>query len=227
MATVTRTTTWSDNQILSASALNGEFNNLLNALALVDADVSAGAAIAVSKISGTAVNLASSQTLTNKTLSTGTVIGAATVNALTMALGSDAQGDIYYNAGSGVLTRLGPGTSGQFLQTQGANANPIWASVAAALQLIDTSQTFKVQWGTKTITFANNNQQTVVLTFGTAFGTSCVGVLASLQTTSTNQISKYIVQPYSVGRTGCNFEATYTPGNTTDTVTLFWVAIGY
>lgn len=51
MATVTRTTTWSDNQVLTASALNGEFNNLLNALAIVNADISASAAIASSKLS--------------------------------------------------------------------------------------------------------------------------------------------------------------------------------
>lgn len=51
MATVTRTTIWSDNQVLTAAALNGEFNNLLNGLNLVNADISASAAIASSKIS--------------------------------------------------------------------------------------------------------------------------------------------------------------------------------
>lgn len=50
MANVTRTTTWSDNQVLTASALNGEFNNLLNSLALVNADISASAAIVYSKL---------------------------------------------------------------------------------------------------------------------------------------------------------------------------------
>ena len=88
MATVTRTVTWSDNQVLTASALNGEFNNLLNALALVNADISASAAIAysklaltgaitdadlagsisASKITNTAVTLSDTQTITNKTL---------------------------------------------------------------------------------------------------------------------------------------------------------------
>jgi hypothetical protein len=50
MATVTRTTTWSDNQVLTASALNAEFDNLLDAVAIVNADVSASAAIAYSKL---------------------------------------------------------------------------------------------------------------------------------------------------------------------------------
>lgn len=70
---------------------------------------------------GDFATLAGSETLTNKTL-TSPVIN----------VGSDAQGDIYYRNGSGVFTRLGPGTSGQFLKTQGAAANPIWDSPAGA-----------------------------------------------------------------------------------------------
>jgi hypothetical protein len=38
------------------------------------------------------------------------------------------QGDILYRDGSG-LARLGAGTSGQFLKTQGASANPTWGDV--------------------------------------------------------------------------------------------------
>lgn len=41
-----------------------------------------------------------------------------------------AQGDILYYNGS-ALVNLGPGTSGQFLKTQGAGANPVWAAVAS------------------------------------------------------------------------------------------------
>lgn len=79
MATVTRTTTWSSGDTLTAAALNGEFNNLLNALALGDSDISGG--IAVSKISGTAVSLAGTQTLTNKTIdaASNTLTGVVTL----------------------------------------------------------------------------------------------------------------------------------------------------
>lgn len=70
MAVVTRTTTWSDGQVLTASALNGEFNNLLNAPAIVNADIASNAAIAISKIatgiSGSIVGTSDTQTLTNK-----------------------------------------------------------------------------------------------------------------------------------------------------------------
>lgn len=53
MATLSRITTWSDNQVLSASALNGEFNNILNDYngGITNANISASAAIVYSKLS--------------------------------------------------------------------------------------------------------------------------------------------------------------------------------
>lgn len=69
MAAVTRTTTWSSGDTLTASALNGEFNNLLNALAIVNADVSGSAGIVFSKLdSATVAGVSATQTFTNKTL---------------------------------------------------------------------------------------------------------------------------------------------------------------
>ncbi len=44
-------------------------------------------------------------------------------------VGSAAQGDVLYR-GAATWTRLGAGTSGQFLQTQGAGANPVWATAS-------------------------------------------------------------------------------------------------
>ena len=38
------------------------------------------------------------------------------------------QGDILYSNGSNTLAKLGAGTSGQFLKTQGSGANPVWAT---------------------------------------------------------------------------------------------------
>src|SRR5210317_1140037 len=57
----------------------------------------------------------------------------------TMAEGGDVattlttQGDILYRDASG-LQRLGAGTSGDFLKTQGTGANPVWASAGGGLQ---------------------------------------------------------------------------------------------
>ena len=47
------------------------------------------------------------------------------------------QGDILYRDASG-LARLGAGTSGQFLKTQGTGANPLWADAGGGLQSIQS-----------------------------------------------------------------------------------------
>lgn len=45
----------------------------------------------------------------------------------TLKVGTTHQGDVLYDNGTS-LVRLTPGTSGQFLQTQGTSANPVWAT---------------------------------------------------------------------------------------------------
>jgi hypothetical protein len=88
MAVISRVTTWSDGQTLTASALNGEFNNILSDYngGITNANISASAAIATSKInvtfpSGTIVGTSDTQTLTNKRITkrVGTVADAATI----------------------------------------------------------------------------------------------------------------------------------------------------
>jgi len=55
----------------------------------------------------------------------GTLPSPSVVN---LTLGSDAQGDLYYR-GASALARLPAGTSGKFLKTLGAGANPLWSDV--------------------------------------------------------------------------------------------------
>jgi|ERR1035437_4937761 hypothetical protein len=50
MASATRTTIWTDNQVLTASSLDAEFNHLLDSLNLINSDISASAGIVESKI---------------------------------------------------------------------------------------------------------------------------------------------------------------------------------
>ena len=50
------------------------------------------------------------------------------------------QGDILYRDGSG-LQRLGAGTSGQVLKTQGAGANPVWGTASSG-KILQYSNTF-------------------------------------------------------------------------------------
>lgn len=82
MATISRVKTWATGDVLTASDLNAEFNNILNDYngGITNANISASAAIATSKInttfpSGTIVGTSDSQTLTNKTLTSPTITG--------------------------------------------------------------------------------------------------------------------------------------------------------
>ena len=72
--------------------------------------------------SSTAVTLTGTQTLTNKTL-TSPVLTTPTISTATT------NGDILYGTGSGALTRLGIGTTGQVLNV--AAGVPAWATPAA------------------------------------------------------------------------------------------------
>lgn len=60
------------------------------------------------------------------------------------------QGDVLYRDGSG-LQRLGAGTNGQYLKTQGTGANPVWADVSVGAysmkQLYTTSLTPETHTG--------------------------------------------------------------------------------
>jgi len=54
-------------------------------------------------------------------------------NSVTLAkLEHGTQGDVLYYGASGAPTRLGYGTSGHFLKTQGTGANPLWAAAGGA-----------------------------------------------------------------------------------------------
>jgi len=72
-------------------------------------------------------------TLTGDVTVNGTGVMAIAANAVVLAdMEHGTQGDILYYGASGAPTRLGFGTSGQFLKTQGVGANPIWATASGA-----------------------------------------------------------------------------------------------
>ena len=68
------------------------------------------------------------------------------VNGSKIALGSDSQGDILYYNGTD-YARLGAGTSGKFLKTQGTGANPVW-DTAYTLPAATTSALGGIKVGT-------------------------------------------------------------------------------
>ncbi|MBI2921502.1 MAG: hypothetical protein HYY18_10510 [Planctomycetes bacterium] len=71
---------------------------------------------------------ATSRVLGRKTAGAG-IVEECTLSEVLDFIGSAAQGDILYRGASG-WARLAAGTSGQFLKTQGAAANPAWATVS-------------------------------------------------------------------------------------------------
>lgn len=73
-------------------------------------------------VTDTVVTLTATQTFTNKTITNSN----NSLGGVTMSLGSDATGDIYYRNSGGVLTRLGIGSTGQVLTV--ASGLPSWAT---------------------------------------------------------------------------------------------------
>ena len=74
------------------------------------------------------------------------------------------QGDIVYRNASG-LARLGAGTSGQFLKTQGSGANPTWGTVASKIL------GYKINVNNERINKGNVNQSASTVTqLNTTYG---------------------------------------------------------
>jgi Repeat of unknown function (DUF5907) len=78
-------------------------------------------------------------------------------------IGSAAQGDIFYR-GAATWARLPAGTLGQYLQTQGAGANPAWVTSSAALPVLDSTSVVKGS--------ADNTKQVAISAAGLTTGTT-------------------------------------------------------
>ena len=155
MPDITKGKTFSSGETVTAADLNSFLddavinNDSINAAKIADgavgnSEVSGSAAISFSKLeslatgsiiagsAGTATEVAMSGDATIDAAGAVTVTGISD-NAVTLAkLEDGTQGDILYYGASGAPARLGFGTDGQFLKTQGTGANPVWADVAAS-----------------------------------------------------------------------------------------------
>jgi hypothetical protein len=98
--------------------------------------VSGGVATYTPSGGGGLPSIASGDTLANLTGSSATPTGV-TVSAMLDYVFTAAQGDILYR-GASTWAVLAPGTSGLYLQTQGASANPQWASASTTLPSINS-----------------------------------------------------------------------------------------
>lgn len=121
MANVTRTTTWVDNQTLTAPALNAEFNNLLNSLNIVNADIAAGAGIVGSKLANPLTGITMTKPVLNGTNPTAATYTPAT-GAQTVALDCSAN-NMHF------VTGHSSGTAITFTITGATNNQPFIVSI--------------------------------------------------------------------------------------------------
>jgi hypothetical protein len=117
---------------------------------------------------------------------TGDVTGATALtiadNAVTLAkLEDGTQGDVLYYGASGAPARLGFGTTGDFLKTQGTGANPVWATIAGGLS--DSSY-----WRVST-DFTVSSDPTIITTNLEEVDTDGYGRLGSAMTESSGVFS--------------------------------------
>lgn len=102
-------------------------------------------------VTGTLATLAGAESLTNKKLGSLTTNGYVTTSggdgtlSITSASGvlddiGSTRGQILYRGASG-WAALSPGTAGQVLQTNGAGADPSWASASGAVSSVSNSDT--------------------------------------------------------------------------------------
>ena len=158
MPDITKGKTFSSGETVTAADLNSFLddavinNDAINAAKIADgavsnSEVSSSAAISFSKLeslstgsiivgnSGSATGVAMSGDATIAedgavTVSSSATAATVTDNAITLAkLEDGTQGDVLYYGTSGAPARLGFGTDGQFLKTQGTGADPVWADV--------------------------------------------------------------------------------------------------
>lgn len=122
------------NGIVVGSATGGDQGaGTLNATALYINGVAVGTTVPTSGVTFTT----SDRVLGRDTAGSGAG-EELTLSQVLDFVGSPAQGDVLYR-GAATWTRLGAGTSGHFLQTQGAGANPQWAAAGSATITLGTA----------------------------------------------------------------------------------------
>ena len=112
-----------DNSI-PAFLLNGYFANITPGATTVDTAQLVNNAVTYAKMQDVS---ATARILARKTAGAGDP-EECTLSEILDFIASAAQGDILYR-GASTWARLAAGTSGQFLRTQGAGANPTWATL--------------------------------------------------------------------------------------------------
>jgi hypothetical protein len=191
-------------KILDANVTNAKLANMAaNTVKVRDANssgVPSDVALATTEIligdgtGFTAASLSSDVTMTNAgavTIANDAVTTAKILdNNVTLAkLDDGTQGDILYYGASGAPARLGFGTSGDFLKTQGTGANPVWAAAGGGAWELVASVT------------ATANTSTIIGGDGSPIFSSAHDnyVLIGLMQTKTDVLTSVLIQPILVG----------------------------
>ena len=154
--TLTLDTALSASDLLEVIGINDIGTTITPAQGSVDTDQLANVAVTTAK-------LADDNVTTAKILD----------NNVTLAkLDDGTQGDVLYYGASGAPARLGFGTDGYFLKTQGTGANPVWAEVATgtAWQSVVTASTLTAVAGNGYPINTTSNDCTVTLPASASVG---------------------------------------------------------
>jgi hypothetical protein len=122
--------TVTNSPVIVSGTLTGTLNSQAANLVFAGPTSSTAAPTFRSLVVGDLPSMATSTMLANISGSTGTPT-AATITSVLDYLGSSTQGSLLYRGPSAWIA-LAPGTSGQFLQTQGAGSNVVWSGVSGA-----------------------------------------------------------------------------------------------
>lgn len=142
----------------TVSSQGASYNGSTSGTTVLKGSATASGTLTLPAATDTLVGKATTDTLTNKTISganntltnvplgsvTGTLakanggLGATTLSSALDTEFSSTQGGILYRSASAWVP-LAPGTSGQFLKTLGASANPAWASVPGGGDMLSTN----------------------------------------------------------------------------------------
>lgn len=109
------------------------------------------------------------------------------------------QGDILYGSGANTLSKLGAGTSGEFLQTLGVGANPAWATISKAARYFEPDGTAIIQFdnGSKGTDIANNT-----LTVTGATDADLVAGVAGNQCYNLDGTNDYVLVAHNANQAG-------------------------
>lgn len=109
--------------------------------------------------------------------------------------GATAQGNVFYFSAAGVVSALVPGVSGQVLQTQGAAANPQWASVVTSAAGTTNQVAVSGSTGAVTWSLSGPHNFTTLTSGGILLGAGTGAITATAQLTNGQLL---------IGSTGAN-----------------------